>query len=55
MMLLRIRYLKSVIQSKKHDYDTIISDIESEYFTTTDYNKFTNKMINKQVKENELV
>ena len=55
MMLLRVRYLKSVIQSNKHNYDTKISDIESEYFTTTDYNKFTNKIMNKELKENELV
>ena len=28
---------------KKTDYDAEISDIKSKYFTTPDYNKFTNE------------
>ena len=37
------------------DYDAKISDIESKYFTTSDYNKFTNEIIDNKIKEKELV
>ena len=30
---------------KKTDYNTKIWDTESKFFTTSDYNKFTNKII----------
>ena len=40
-----------VIKSKKTDYDAKISDIEAKYFTTSDYNKFTNKILDKKIKE----
>ena len=30
---------------KKTDYDTKVSDIESEYSTTADYNKFTRDIL----------
>ena len=34
-----------VIQSKKTYYDEEILDIKSKYFTTADYNKFTNEKL----------
>ena len=40
---------------KKTDYNRKISDIEVKYFTTSDYNKFTNKILKKKVKESGLV
>ena len=40
---------------KKTDYDVKISDIEAKYFTTSDYNKFTGEMLDKKIKEKELV
>ena len=40
---------------KKTDYNRKISDIEAKYFTTSDYNKFTNKILKKKVKESGLV
>ena len=40
---------------KKTDYDAKIIDIECKYFTTSDYNKFTNEIIDNKVKKtNEL-
>ena len=33
------------------DYDAKILDIELKYFTTSDYNKFTNEIIGNKVKE----
>ena len=30
---------------RKTDYDTKVSDIESEYSTTADYNKFTRDIL----------
>ena len=36
---------------KKTDYDAKISDIESNYFTTSDYNKYTNETIDNKIKE----
>ena len=30
---------------KKTDYDAKISDIEGKYFTTSDYNKYANNMM----------
>ena len=35
----------SDLVKKKKDYDAKIKDIEDEYFTTSDYNKFTNKYL----------
>ena len=40
---------------KKTDYDTTISDIEAKYLTTSDYNKFTVEILNKNIKEKRLV
>ena len=31
---------------KKADYDAEIKDIKNKYFTTSDYNKFTNNILN---------
>ena len=36
---------------KKTDYTAKISDIESNYFTTSDYNKYTNETIDNKIKE----
>ena len=35
----------SDLVKKKKDYDAKIKDNEDEYFTTSDYNKFTNKYL----------
>ena len=40
---------------RETDYDTKTSDIESECFTTFDYDKFTNEIINNEIKEKKLV
>ena len=33
------------------DYDSKISDIEGKYFTTSDYNKFTNDILDAKIKK----
>ena len=33
------------------DYDVENSDIESKYFTTADYNKFTGQTLNTKIKQ----
>ena len=35
---------------KKTDYDAKIKDIERKYFTTADYNKFTNGKLDVKIK-----
>ena len=40
---------------KKTDYDAKIIDIEKKYFTTADYNKFTNETFDANIKQKELV
>ena len=40
---------------KKTDYDTKVSDIESEYSTTADYNKFTRDIFADKIKSEGLV
>ena len=47
-MLLKIRYPTSVIKSEHNDFET-------EYFTTSDYNKFTGAILNAKIKEKRLV
>ena len=37
---------------KKADYVAKISDIENEYFTTSDYNKFTNNILDARITKN---
>ena len=39
----------------KRDYDVEILDIKSKYFTTADYNKFTNEKFYLKLKHKELV
>ena len=41
--------------AKKAYYDAKISDIESKYFTTTDYDKFASQALNAKIKQKELV
>ena len=36
---------------KKTDYDAKISGIESKHLITSDYNKFTNEVIDNKIKE----
>ena len=40
---------------KKTNYDAKISDMEAKYFTTSDIKKFKNEILDKKVKEKELV
>ena len=40
---------------KETNYDANILDIESKYFTASDYNIFANEIINNMIKEKELV
>ena len=40
---------------KKTDYVAKISDIETKYFTTSDYNKFMSEILNTKIKEKGLV
>ena len=46
-----------MIQSKKKktDFDVKILDIQSNYFVTSNYNKFTNEIVNARIKEKDLV
>ena len=44
-----------VIQLKKTDYNAKISDTESKYFTTADYNKCTTQTLDAKIKQKELV
>ena len=39
----------------KTDYDAKIKDIESKYFTTYDYNKFMNEIVDNTIKEKGFV
>ena len=39
---------------KKTDYDAKISDIESEYISTADYNKFTKRTVANSIKSKNL-
>ena len=36
---------------KKIEYDVKISDIEAKYFTTSDNNKFADKIVDTKIKE----
>ena len=36
---------------KKLDYDQKVKDIKFKYFTTSDYKKFTNQIIDNKIKE----
>ena len=50
-----MRYPTLVMQSSKTDYDAKILEIEKNYFTNSDYNKFTNKIFDGNIKNKELV
>ena len=39
----------------KTNYDAKISDTEAKYFTTSDYNKSMNEMLDKKIKEKKLI
>ena len=45
----------TAVENKVPDYDAKILDIELKYFTTSDYNKFTNQIIGNKVKEITLI
>ena len=40
---------------KKNDFDLKILEIQSNYFITSNYNKFTNEIVNARIKEKDLV
>ena len=40
---------------KKTDYDAEILDIKSKYFTTADYNRFTNENFDLKIKQKQLI
>ena len=40
---------------KKTDYDVSLSDIDSKYITTADYNKFTKNFVDNNIKSKNLV
>ena len=40
---------------KQTDYDAKIKDIEDKYLTTSDYNKFTNEILDAKIKNKKLV
>ena len=40
---------------KKADYDAEIKDIKDKYFTTSDYNKFTNNILDAKITAKRLV
>ena len=44
-----------LVIAKKADYDAKISDIGKKYFTTSDYNKFTNDILDTKIKNKKLV
>ena len=42
--------IMSIVVVKKVDYDAKVLDIESKYFTTADYNKFTDQTLDATMK-----
>ena len=48
IMRLKVKYLKKQTMTQK-------KDVADKYFITSDYNKFTNVIINTKIKEKELV
>ena len=40
---------------KKTDYNAKIKDVEGNYFTTADYNKFMSDILDAKIKQKELV
>ena len=47
--------IQSKKTKKKTDFDVKILDIQSNYFITSNYNKFTNEIVNARIKEKDLV
>ena len=47
--------INSKKKKKKPDYDAKISDIESKYITTADYNKFTKNIVDNNIKSRHFV
>ena len=39
---------------RKRKYGAKLSEIESQYFTTSDYNKCTNEIIDNKIKEKKI-
>ena len=52
---LKIKYLISVIQSRKKNHAEKILDIKRKYITTADYNKFTKNIAASSIKSKNLV
>ena len=51
-MTLARKYLILVdLLKTRPDYDGKVSDIETKYFITSDYNKFINEVLNKNTKK----
>ena len=40
---------------KKTDYNAVIKDIENKYFSPSDYNKFTNNILDAKITGKKLV
>ena len=49
LLLLKIKIPNFSDPIKKADYDVKISEIESKYFTTSDYNKFTSNTLDAKI------
>ena len=52
-MQLKIKYLSNLV--KKTYYDAKISNIESKFITTADYNKFTKDIVDNNIKIKNVV
>ena len=52
-MQLKIKYLSNLV--KETYYDEKISNIESKYITTADYNKFTKDIVDNNIKIKNIV
>ena len=52
-MQLKIKYLSNLV--KKTYYDAKISNIESKFITTADYNKFTKDIVDSNIKIKNIV
>ena len=52
-MQLKIKYLSNLV--KKTYYDAKISNIESKFITTADYNKFTKDIVDNNIKIKNIV
>ena len=48
-LLLKIKFVSDLV--KKADYNEKIEDIEMKYFTTSNYNKFTDNILDAKIAE----